>query len=86
MQFHAAEKHEHQFLFVNPCKIMCHLLIIIKIILNERIIGIELRYNNQLLVYIFCVYMPSDYDIVLDHKTLCDIQSIFSHYYYIGTF
>ena len=53
-----------------------NLLIIIKIILNERIIGIELRYNNQLPVYIFCVYMPSDHDIVLDNKTLCDIQSI----------
>ena len=58
---------------------------LVNTISNERIVGIELRYNNQLPLYIFCVYMPSDSDVILYNDTLCDIQSVFSHYCKIGT-
>ena len=52
---------------------------------NERIIGIELRSGNQLPLYVFCVYMPADNDVILYNETLCDIQSVFSHYCKMGT-
>jgi len=40
---------------------------------------------NQLPLYVLCVYMPSDNDVILYNETLCDIQSVFSHYCKIGT-
>ena len=38
-----------------------------------------------LTIYVFCVYMPADNDVILYNETLCDIQSVFSHYCKMGT-
>ena len=52
---------------------------------NERIIGMDLRSGNQLPLYVFCVYMSSDNNVILYNETLCDIQSVFLHYCTLGT-
>ena len=54
-------------------------------ITNERIIGIEIRYNKLSPLYVFCVYMPADNDVSCYNETLCDLQAIFSHYCKLGT-
>jgi len=52
---------------------------------NNRIIGIDVRVGCSKPLYIFCLYMPSDSDVNSYNETLCDVQSIFSHYCKPGT-
>ena len=52
---------------------------------NDRIVGIEIRNNHHIPLYILCMYMPSESDVNWYNETLCDVQALFSHYCNVGT-
>ena len=52
---------------------------------NDRIIGIEIRKNNHVPIFMFCIYMPSDSDMNFYNDVLCDVQALYAFYCKLGT-
>lgn len=51
---------------------------------NDRISGIEIICENDVPLYIFCVYLPACQNVNLYKTVLCDLESIMTHYSQIG--
>lgn len=46
----------------------------------DRIIGIEIQYDQNLPTYIFCAYLPSDHDIETYREVISELQTLIAYY------
>lgn len=50
----------------------------------DRIIGIEISYEQYLPTYIFCAYLPSDHDIEAYRDVISELQTLIAYYTRMG--